>query len=418
MWPRESSRGSTRCAATGICTPSRRTIPTAPPSRARRVVGRTPSTAPSRPRGRAGPTRASPAPRTGTIPRLRIRGIRRKSPPVTAPKPVRSVSPPGTRPGAAPGGCARPISATWRRIRRTEPCNSQSTLSTRTRRRRVGRCRTTAQGTDHRSVDGQDRGVGGAVACEDPRRPGLRQAQGVGIRGLGAHGAPSGGGGEGHPSPWPAAGVSALDPLHALAEAPYTATFGETRKVSWSSTISFGGVTYSVPHTLADETVWVRVDGEEIVVVHCAPTGPVEVARHQRSTPGHPMIDDAHYPPRPTGPLGRQPQPPARPRPSSSPSARAPGCSWSRPPPRARHGSRPRWPKPLTWPDSTATPVWIGRWATPPPTPDSRTATSRRSSPRIPLASATQPARTTPCSRAHASLQSGTRAWEGFGDNQ
>ena len=97
--------------------------------------------------------------------------------------------------------------------------------------------------------------------------------------------------------------------LHALPETPYTAVFGETRKVSWSSTISFGGVTYSVPHTLADETVWVRVDGDCIVVVHCAPSGPVEVARHRRSTPGRPMIDDAHYPPRPAGPLARQPKP-------------------------------------------------------------------------------------------------------------
>ena len=97
--------------------------------------------------------------------------------------------------------------------------------------------------------------------------------------------------------------------LHRLPVAPCTAVFGETRKVTWSSTISFGGVTYSVPHTLADETVWVRVDGDQVVVVHCASSGPVEVARHQRSTPGHPMIDDAHYPPRPTGPLGRQPKP-------------------------------------------------------------------------------------------------------------
>ena len=68
-------------------------------------------------------------------------------------------------------------------------------------------------------------------------------------------------------------------------------------------------MTYSVPHTLADETVRARIDGDHIVVVHCASSGPVEVARHQRSTPGHPMIDDAHYPPRPTGPLGRQPKP-------------------------------------------------------------------------------------------------------------
>ena len=97
--------------------------------------------------------------------------------------------------------------------------------------------------------------------------------------------------------------------LHRLPEAPYTAVFGQTRRVSPSSTVSFGGVTYSVPHTLADETVWVRVDGDCVVVVHRASSGPVEVARHQRSTPGHPMIDDAHYPPRPTGPLGRRPKP-------------------------------------------------------------------------------------------------------------
>ena len=84
--------------------------------------------------------------------------------------------------------------------------------------------------------------------------------------------------------------------------------FGETRKVSWSATISYGGVTYSVPHTLAGESVWVRVDGDEIVATHCPPSGPVEVARHRRSTPGRPVIDDAHYPPRPPGPLGRQPK--------------------------------------------------------------------------------------------------------------
>jgi hypothetical protein len=95
--------------------------------------------------------------------------------------------------------------------------------------------------------------------------------------------------------------------LHRLPERPYTAVFGETRRVSWSATISFGGVTYSVPHTLADETVWVRVDGDQVVVVHCPPAGPVEVARHRRSTPGRPMIDDAHYPPRPASP-GRSPK--------------------------------------------------------------------------------------------------------------
>ena len=97
--------------------------------------------------------------------------------------------------------------------------------------------------------------------------------------------------------------------LHRLPDRPYTTVFGETRRVSWSATISYGGVTYSVPHTLADETVWVRVDGDQVVVTHCPASGPVEVARHKRSTPGHPMIDDAHYPPRPAGPLARQPRP-------------------------------------------------------------------------------------------------------------
>jgi len=96
--------------------------------------------------------------------------------------------------------------------------------------------------------------------------------------------------------------------LHRLPDTAFTAAFGETRKVSWSSTISYGGVTYSVPHTLVNEEVWVRVDGDEIVATHVSPAGAVEVARHERSTPGNPRIDDAHYPPRPAGPLNRQPK--------------------------------------------------------------------------------------------------------------
>ena len=96
--------------------------------------------------------------------------------------------------------------------------------------------------------------------------------------------------------------------LHRLPDVAFTAAFGETRKVSWSSTISFGGVTYSVPHQLVDAEVWVRVDGDEVVATHVGPPGAVEVARHLRSTPGTPRIDDAHYPPRPAGPLNRQPR--------------------------------------------------------------------------------------------------------------
>lgn len=115
------------------------------------------------------------------------------------------------------------------------------------------------------------------------------------------------------------------DRLHRLPERAFTAAFGETRKVSWSSTISFGGVTYSVPHRLVDDEVWVRVDGDEIVATHLSVAGAVEVARHRRSTPGTPMIDDAHYPPRPAPSTGSR-RPPTRPRPSSSLSATAPAC--------------------------------------------------------------------------------------------
>lgn len=96
--------------------------------------------------------------------------------------------------------------------------------------------------------------------------------------------------------------------LHRLPERAFTAAFGETRRVSWSATISYGSVIYSVPHQLADQEVWVRVDGDEIVATHLSAKGAVEVARHQRSTPGTPRIDDAHYPPRPPGALGRQPK--------------------------------------------------------------------------------------------------------------
>ena len=85
--------------------------------------------------------------------------------------------------------------------------------------------------------------------------------------------------------------------LHPIPGVAFTAAFGETRCVKRTSTFSFGGVTYSVPHTLIDESVWVRVDGDEIVATHVAMSGPVEVARHLRSTPGNPRIDDAHYPP-------------------------------------------------------------------------------------------------------------------------
>jgi transposase len=97
--------------------------------------------------------------------------------------------------------------------------------------------------------------------------------------------------------------------LHRVPARSHTVVFGETRKVNWQSTVSVGGAIYSVPHELIDRRVWVRVVGEElIVVVMDGPAGPHEVARHELTTPGRPSIDDAHYPPRPPGALERRPK--------------------------------------------------------------------------------------------------------------
>ena len=61
--------------------------------------------------------------------------------------------------------------------------------------------------------------------------------------------------------------------------------------------------------------MWVRVEGEELVVVADTAAGLVEVARHRTSTPGNPRIDLAHYPDHPQTPDGG-PRPP-KPRPGS-----------------------------------------------------------------------------------------------------
>jgi transposase len=97
--------------------------------------------------------------------------------------------------------------------------------------------------------------------------------------------------------------------LHRLPALPHTVCFGQTRKVSWQSTISVGGALYSVPSTLVDERVWARVDGSELVIVHAdGADGPREVARHALTTPGRPSIHDEHYPPPPAGAIERRPR--------------------------------------------------------------------------------------------------------------
>jgi hypothetical protein len=97
--------------------------------------------------------------------------------------------------------------------------------------------------------------------------------------------------------------------LHRVPRRAHTLCFGQTRKVDRQATVSMGDAIYSVPHALIGERVWVRVDAEQLVVVHVDQSqGPREVARHQLTTPGRPSIDDAHYPPRPAGALERRPR--------------------------------------------------------------------------------------------------------------
>ena len=90
---------------------------------------------------------------------------------------------------------------------------------------------------------------------------------------------------------------------------PTRAAFGVTRTVGVTTPmIAFEHGQYSVPHTLVGQTVWVRPHGDQVVVVHVGDDGPVEVARHARTTPGNPRVEDAHFPPQPQGPLGRTPR--------------------------------------------------------------------------------------------------------------
>ena len=96
--------------------------------------------------------------------------------------------------------------------------------------------------------------------------------------------------------------------MHRLPRLPHTLCFGQTRKVDRQATVSVGEAIYSVPHELIGERVWVRADGEQLVVVHVDHQGPREVARHPLTTPGRPSINDEHYPPRPAGALQRRPR--------------------------------------------------------------------------------------------------------------
>lgn len=98
------------------------------------------------------------------------------------------------------------------------------------------------------------------------------------------------------------------DHLHPVPAEAYTIAFGESRAVSWSSTVNYGGARYSVPYTLRDTRVWVRAAGDAVVIVADGPDGAREVARHPHLRPGGASILDEHYPPRVADPLERQPK--------------------------------------------------------------------------------------------------------------
>jgi transposase len=103
--------------------------------------------------------------------------------------------------------------------------------------------------------------------------------------------------------------------LHPIPTSPHTVAFGVTRTVPpMTPMVSFEGAQYSVPARLLGRTVWVRVHGrgprqqdEQVIIVHVSPSGPVEVARHARATPGSPKIDDTHFPAAPAGAVSRKP---------------------------------------------------------------------------------------------------------------
>lgn len=97
--------------------------------------------------------------------------------------------------------------------------------------------------------------------------------------------------------------------LHPLPEHPYTVAYGVSRMVDAKmAMIEFETGSYSCPEALAGQPVWVRSHGDDIVVVHVGPQGPREVARHRRTTPGNPRVDNAHGPDRRSDPLQRTPK--------------------------------------------------------------------------------------------------------------
>lgn len=87
--------------------------------------------------------------------------------------------------------------------------------------------------------------------------------------------------------------------LHQIPDVPHTAGLGVTRKVPDNTPmITIDHCQYSVPATLLGQSVWVRYHpgGDEVIICALEAGGPIEVARHRRTTRGTPAIDDNHFP--------------------------------------------------------------------------------------------------------------------------
>src|SRR5258708_26642150 len=87
--------------------------------------------------------------------------------------------------------------------------------------------------------------------------------------------------------------------LHGVPDLPHTAALGVTRLVPDNTTmVTFEHCQYSTPATPLGQNWWIRHhDGtDEVVICALDDGGPVEVARHRRTTPGSPAIDDSHFP--------------------------------------------------------------------------------------------------------------------------
>jgi transposase len=98
--------------------------------------------------------------------------------------------------------------------------------------------------------------------------------------------------------------------LHAIPDTPYSAAFGESRRVGWSSVVSFRRARYSVPDRFCDMAVWVREHAGEVIIVAGEGSGAKEVARHRLVGAGQTSITEHHYTHhRDPDPLARKPRP-------------------------------------------------------------------------------------------------------------